>query len=184
MNGLRASGNLGDLLKPIEAFLDGCWWCLGGSGAKWLGTTYPGNAASEAEVTRWREKCRRAAEEYSLWVDDALPNYRVGIPGFFSRYGNAIETDWQIYYASDAAELPVNSFDETLGKRIGWFEAPPELPADICLLVRDIDNAYWDLFFRDEWAYDAVKGHLGGRAKEFVDASRVEGRRKGKRSAE
>jgi hypothetical protein len=176
MQGLRASGNLGDLLKPIEAFLDGCWWCLGGSGAKSLGTTYPGKGASETAMSLWREECRRAAEEYSLWVDDALPDSRVGIPGFFSRYANAIDTDWKIYYASDAAELPANSFDEARGKRIGWFESPPELPADICLLVRDIDNAYWDLFFRDEWAYEAVKGHLGGRAKEFVDVSQEEGR--------
>ncbi len=156
------------MLQPITAFLDGCWWCLGGCGASY-GPRYPGKDTTPDQLARWREELARAADEYSLWVDFDWPNYRVGIPGFFSRYASGINTDWKIYYASDAPQLPVHSFDEVQSKSIGWFEPPPPLPADICILVRDIDNAYWDLFFRDDWAYDAVRFYLEERAEEFVN---------------
>jgi len=97
-------------------------------------------------MMRWRRENERAVAEYSLWVDSDLPSYRVGLPGFFSRYADCVDSSWVKFYVSDAAQLPVHGFDEASGA-LGWFEAPPAMPADICLIVRDIDGAYWDLFF-------------------------------------
>jgi hypothetical protein len=169
MRGLRVqSKGLGELLRPIGAFLDGCWWCLGGTGVSILRPA-PGADASEETIQRWREEEEQAVAEYSLWVDKDFPNYQVGLPGFFSRYADCVDRDWVRYYASDAVEVPTNAFDEAGRLTVDWFAAPPALPTSICLFVRNIDNAYWDFFFRDDWAYEAVKGYLGERAREFVD---------------
>ena len=179
MKGLRVqSEGLGELLRPIGAFLDGCWWCLGGSGAS-VGPRHPGRDASVAKLRRWREDMERAAAEFSLWVDNEFPDYQVGLPGFFSRFADCVDSDWVRYYASDAAEVPVSAFDEARGLTVDWFAAPPALPEAICLFVRNIDNAYWDFFFRDDWAYEAVKGYLGERAREFVDVRKDRTKRGG-----
>ena len=45
------------------------------------------------------------------------------------------------------------------------------MPADICLITRDIDHAYLDLFFRDTWMLETVQAHLlgaGVRSEGFV----------------
>ena len=104
-----------------------------------------------------------------LFSDESrLPTSRLLIA--FSRYADCVDSDWVRYYASDAAEVPVNAFDGAHGLTGDWFATPQALPAAICLFVRNIDSAYWDFFFRDDWAYEAVKGYLGVRASEFVDA--------------
>jgi hypothetical protein len=148
------------VLTPAIPQLDTCWWYLGGAGAS-LGPTVSGKRPlTEKRFATMHEEYQRAADEYALWVDTDLAKYGIGIPGFFSRYGSAIQSNWVRYFASDAAEAPVTSFDQVEALRIGWFDPPPPLPNDICLYVRDIDSAYWDLFFRDEWMHDAVFEYL------------------------
>jgi hypothetical protein len=52
----------------------------------------------------------------------------------------------------------VNRFDHV------WFGGPPaDLPPDICLITRDVDHAYLDLFFRDEWMFQSVWDYTQGR---------------------
>jgi len=145
-----------EVLKPIARQLDFCWWYLGGAGM-----TFPWLDATDRE--RFDREYQAASTEYANWLDTSA-GIRVGKAGFFSRYARGIEGDWKIYYVSDAAELPADAFRAAAAKfdRV-WFEPPPsDMPAEICLITRDVDHAYLDLFFRDEWMYQTVWQYLLG----------------------
>jgi hypothetical protein len=159
------------VLKPLAGFLDACWWNLGGAGmhfpsirpaARLKGSRI--NEFDPDDLKRYIAEQREASAEYDKWVDNSTTD-RVGIPGFFSRYAPGIEGNWKTYYVSDAVNLPAESF--ALARKTfdgNWFDWPPEVPKEICLITRDIDAAYLDLFFRDEWMYRSVFDYLRGRA--------------------
>jgi len=113
-----------------------------------------------ADMQRYLDESRAATTEYANWIDDSR-GYRVGKPGFFARYGQGMDGGWQTYYVSDSPERWPSSFDQ-MARRFDkvWFVAPPdETPPDICLVTRDVDAAYLDLFFRDDWMFSSVWGY-------------------------
>jgi hypothetical protein len=116
------------------------------------------------DLQRYLAESRGASDEYARWLDGRC-EYRVGKPGFFSRYGAGMEGDWKMYFVSDAPDLQPTSFDDAVSRfdRVWFGEPPADLPADICLITRDIDHAYLDLFFRDEWMFKSVWGYTEGR---------------------
>ena len=130
-----------------------------------------------------------AEREYSTWLDTSYGD-RVGRPGFFSRYAAGMGGDWQMYFASDAAVLPRLSLSEAVSRfdRV-WFDAPPaDLPPDICLITRDVDHAYLDLFFRDASVFEAVWDFLDSQGMEPspyrpYDPEAPTDKRKGKRKS-
>jgi hypothetical protein len=175
---------LARVLVPVAHYLDHCWWYLGGTGMSFPGIRLPrtiGDVESErtdvsrdarqrspaleaprfdpGDLQRYREETRAASAEYANWVD-ASRGYRVGKPGFFSRYAAGMDGGWQTYYVSDSAEQWPVSFG-CMAKRFDtvWFEAPVDVPPDVCLVTRDVDSAYLDLFFRDEWMFSTVWGY-------------------------
>jgi hypothetical protein len=191
MHGLTVHNfRLAQALAPIAVSMDQCWWYLGGAGmsfpsiqppARLTTPTHiqndrfrrgPGRYASvqaashfdPADWQRYLAESAAAAEEYGKCVD-LLGDARVGKPGFFRRYAAGMDTNWQIYFASDAPALEQVGFGDAARQFNGvWFDPPPtELPTDICLITRDIDSAYLDLFFRDEPMYHSVLNHARAR---------------------
>jgi len=130
-----------------------------------------------ADWQRYLDESRAAEEEYAKWLDDSgAVAYGVGKPGFFRRYAAGMDGDWQIYYASDAPELPVSSFDECASRfDFVWLVEPPDdLPEDICVITRDIDAGYLDLFFRDEWMFKPVWDYLVAKGMQPTRYKRLE----------
>ena len=181
MLGLTISNiHLHRVLEPIAYQLDYCWWYLGGHGMNFpsvvppkrvdvpKGAKVPEGIApwDPADWQRYVEESDAASREYARWLSDPdVADYRVGKPGFFSRYSTGLEGGWAMYCASDAGELPLSSFDQFASRfERYWFAEPPEgLPDDICLITRDVDAAYLDLFFRDEWMFKAVWSFTRGK---------------------
>jgi hypothetical protein len=172
--------HLDQVLEPVAYQLDHCWWYLGGSAMTFPGIRPPqrvevpkgkmppeGVAVFQAdEWERYLAESDAASREYANWiVGSDVANYGIGKPGFFSRYGPGMGGDWQMFCASDSSELKLTSFDEFASRFEGhWFTEPPDnLPDDICLITRDVDAAYLDLFFRDEWMFKAVWSFLLGK---------------------
>jgi hypothetical protein len=137
---------LDDVLRPIASLLDACWWYLGGSGL---------NAAYFDDPTM---------KDYDLLIME-VDGARVGRPGFYGRLAAKWGGDWDTFYVSDSAAPPATSFVTVSEAFDGlWFDPPPaDVPQDIFLIVRDLDSGRWDLFFRDDWAYQAVWSYLRGR---------------------
>ena len=174
------------VLKPITARLDQCWWYLGGAGMSFPSVRPPSRLPPEPDVRKFQKRgpgrrsrlpalgkldpddlkrhldeLAEASAEYGRWLADRH-GARVGKPGFFSRYAVGLDTNWQMYYASDAHDLDGCSFD-TIVKRFdrNWFgPVPDDVPSDLFLITRDVDAAYVDLFLRDEWSANMVRGHL------------------------
>jgi hypothetical protein len=192
MHGLTVDNiHLDRVLAPVAHHLDRCWWYLGGAGMSFphvrkpnpladpetnkpqgrqdrrrarrqaMQSPSPGPRFDPEDWQRYLDESRAAGEEYARWLDDSC-TYRVGKPGFFSRYAAGMDSNWQTYYASDSNELRPSSFDEVSRRFDGvWFDPPPgDLPPDICLITRDVDAGYLDLFFRDEWMFDMVWHYL------------------------
>jgi hypothetical protein len=138
--GLRTSPvNLADVLSPLTRYFDDHWWYFGGNGVNLFDA----------------DDYRAASEELSLYVDDEH-GYRAGRPGFFSRYGRRVDFNWATHFASDL-RWPFDAFAAAAAEwERRWFDRPEVLPDGICLLARDIDGAYHDFFFRDEWAFETV----------------------------
>jgi hypothetical protein len=169
--------HLDQVLAPIAKSLDQCWWFLGGAGMSFPSIRPPTRIApppktaktfddlraqyDRADWERYSREMQAANEEYSNWLDTSTDD-RIGKPGFFARYAAGMDGTWAMYYASDADQLPMHSFRSAVQRFDGvWFDPPPEdLPSDICLVTRDIDSAYLDLFFRDEWMFRTVWGYL------------------------
>ena len=134
------------LLSPLAKQLDDCWWYIGGQGVDTSGTT------SEQEINAL-----------------ITPGGIAGRPGFFSRFGNGLGSDWKTYFAVDQPNDPMKiftSFDRYENK---WFDQPELVPAAVCLLIRGVDALYWDLLFRDDWMFNEIKNHLANREYLQVD---------------
>jgi hypothetical protein len=180
MHGLTVHNiHLDQVLAPVAISLDACWWNLDGAGMSFPWVRPPTRLPPEPPKPRRRgpgrhtfsapplfdppdwqrylDESRAAREEYDHWIE-LLGSNRIGKPGFFRRYAAGMNGDWQIYFASDAPTLETAGFAEAdrLFNRV-WFDPPPTaMPADICLITRDVDAAYLDLFFRDEWMYRTI----------------------------
>ena len=184
MHGLTINNiHLDRVLAPIAIALDACWWYLGGAGMSFPSIRPPTRLPPEPhhagerkrrgpgrhtrtgppkydppDWQRYLSESRAAQDEYARWIDH-LGGARIGKPGFFRRYAAGMDKNWQMYFVSDAAALDCTGFVADALRRFKgvWFDAPPpDLPADICLITRDIDGAYVDMFFRDEWMYRSV----------------------------
>lgn len=168
---------LSRLLEPLNSALDRCWWYLNGKGVS-LGPPSPvatpelpadqspvGWAKWRAENVDWVSACHGQRDAYDEWVN-ADASYRVGLPGWFSRYIDCAEMDWAIYYACDGADsLPRVTLDWIAAFHatgVDWFGDPRDwsLPTGVAAIIRDIDNAYWDIFFRDNSWLIAFRNHL------------------------
>jgi hypothetical protein len=140
-------------LQPLAPTLDECWWWIGGAGASpRLGVGVLSSADEAEAYDRWRQ-------EYSRFVE-SHPVGLIGRPGFFSRFGGDIDGDWKVYCASDAIEVPLASFAAIQSYETNWFGDFPKAPADVVLIARNIDDAYWDFFFREDWMHDTLLGRL------------------------
>jgi hypothetical protein len=169
--------HLDQVLAPVATSLDHCWWFLGGAGMSFPSVRPPARIAppprtaktfddlkaqyDPADWERYSREMQAENDEYNNSLDTSTDD-RIGRPGFFSRYARGMDSNWAMYFASDAPELPAYSL-KSAARRFErfWFDPPPDdLPSDICLITRDIDSAYLDLFFRDEWMFRTVWGYL------------------------
>lgn len=178
MQGLtvRTSASLSQVLRPLQQSLDEAWWYLGGSGVHLPAVDVPTPALpsdkSPNGIERWKQQnadwlsaVDRQLNEYANWVDDEA-GYRVGIPGWYSRYVDVADSCWVIYFACRGTSIIprqtlelIDAFcedgDDWFGDASKW-----QLPDDVLLVCRDVDGAYWDLFFRHDRDADTVRQHL------------------------
>lgn len=180
MFGLRIDSppKLTKILEPFRDFFDSCWWYLDGHGAtlpnpKNAPPPTPLQYESADSVERWKaenafwlSQMKKQQEEYALWVDDSEKNH-VGILGWYSRYMDYADTDWAIYYACHNTQ---NLTPQATLQWLGAFECPQNiwssdpanwlLPDEVVTVCRNIDNAYWDVFFRDPSWKITIQNHL------------------------
>ena len=156
MYGLRieCDQELTQILEPINQVLDDCWWYLGGAGVTL--PLYPGNASVE--------EVKLQSVEYAQWLDDEA-GYRVGKPGWFSRYIDYVDSCWELYFVceSSSSEIPRETLDwlDSFEDR-GWFGDAKDwlLPTEVLFVFRDVDHAYLDLFFRDKKYYTMIQEYM------------------------
>lgn len=107
---------------------------------------------------RIREHWERLLADY---VDnEAVVDGRVGRPGFFTRLGDSVDFGWTTLFAIEGVELPASSISEVMKVEKMWFDPLDNLPADVVVVARDIDRAYQDFGFRDEWMFKSVESDL------------------------
>lgn len=156
MHGLRIDpAKLSLLLRPIGDYLDACWWYLNGSGASIPSTQAKYVVDNEA-----------AFRDYSSFTSDEN-GYRVGTPGWFLKYIDWTDTDWAMYMACESStrDSPKETLDwinTFYSQGVDWFRHAKkwELPKDVVFVCRNIDDAYWDLFFRDKSMMNAVEQYV------------------------
>jgi hypothetical protein len=170
---------LSKILEPFRDVFDSCWWYLGGHGASLPNppdapSPTPFKGGSTAAIEEWkRENAVWLADrekqyaEYNLWVDD-INKYRVGIPGWFSRYIDYADRDWAIYYACYSAQFmtpqaTLNWLHKFECPQYLWLSDPAKwlLPDEVIAVCRIIDNAYWDIFVRDADWRTTIRNHVG-----------------------
>lgn len=157
MYGLRIQGDreLSEILKPIQQTLDDCWWYLGGGGMTL--PLYLGNASAEM--------VEKQSLDYADFLDDES-GYRVGKPGWFARYIDHVDACWNCYFVceSSSVQIPRETMDwlDSFNPDDPWFGdvARWSLPNNVLMVCRDVDAAYWDLFFRDQNLCKAIEQHL------------------------
>lgn len=158
MYGLRieCDQELSEILKPLRKSLDDCWWYLGGAGVQ---LPLQQGLASNDELNQ-------QSLDYAQWMDDES-GYRVGKPGWFSRYIDYVDMNWALYFAceSSSTEIPreiLDWLDSFLSKGVSWFGDAKNwpLPPEVVMVCRDVDAAYWDLFFREEALCKSIQEHL------------------------
>lgn len=181
MKGIRVHGSgktqeswlhLDWLLRAAAWPLDCCWWYLDGAGCRLdlpeLPKFFRQGNRNDPQMKKWHEEDELIRLEHNMWVDSEAA-YRVGLPGWFSRYGGAIDGDWALYFAVDHGDgqLPRPILDRVhqMHSRCDWFDdiSAWPLPREVCLVARCIDDAYWDLFFRDAAMLGAVHADLSRR---------------------
>ena len=146
MFGIRTDPSpLSIILEPLSWQLDACWWHLGGNGATL-------ESADHDDYER---------------LTDMSSGYQVGKPGWFRRFIDQANTDWAVYIACECSseEMPRTSLDQIdsyLDAGVDWLGDVGKwpLPSDVLLVCRDVDDAWWDLFFRDEPLTKVIYNHL------------------------
>ncbi len=145
-------------LKTVASSLDSCWWYIGGNGFSMTEAFLRRMAPRKWTAERIREHWERLLVEY---VDhDAVADSRAGKPGFFSRLGDSVDFSWTTFFAIEGAELPASTIGEVMKVERAWFDPLEDLPPDVIVVARDIDSAYQDFGFRDEWMFKSVAGDL------------------------
>jgi hypothetical protein len=176
MRYFRTSGvSMFEALRPLSASLDTCWWYIGGHGFQ----------KTRDFVTRLH--CRRCPEQeiHGYWMQlldkyvvHDTPVGRVGKPGFFSELADSLDLDWACYFAIEGDEMPLPSLRVVDEKRQWYFGPIADLPPDVVLVARDVDHAYQDYGFRDDWMFNEAIGHVrrgGHTAEEVTDWPSEEG---------
>src|SRR5215218_1996763 len=101
-------------LSPLVTTLDACWWWFGGEGVS------PPKELLFADdpeaLAEWCDALGSLIDDVQTWRIG-----RVGRPGFFSRFASGMGHDWDVYFVSDAAALPVESFHAMMGQSTNWF---------------------------------------------------------------
>jgi hypothetical protein len=147
-------------LRAISTPLDACWWYLGGNGfsiTKEFAARLRPRGWSD---TRVDDYWRRCVAEY---VVHDTPIGRIGRPGFFRRLGDSVDFSWTCLFAVEAADEASPSLAKAAGSERVLFGPFADLPADVIVAARDVDSAYQEYGFRDEWMFKAVLGELRGR---------------------
>lgn len=185
MLGLRIdlSAELSELLEPLLAKFDAAWWYLNGYGMQFEkllneteGLSPPGalKTGSREELERWLQdnqewlkanerQMSRVIDEYECWMDDST-SFRVGLPGWFSRYVDYAETCWAGYVVceSDDGDPPSEAMSFLRQSDPGWEQDPATFtfPPEVIFACQNVDDAYWNFYFRDEAELEAVREHV------------------------
>jgi hypothetical protein len=168
MRYLRTSGlSMLEALRPAAAVLDACWWHIGGHGfsmTKEFVKRFDARRLTQAELY---EHYMQLLTDY---VDHDTPVGRVGKPGFFSSLGDSVDFSWACHFAVEGDQMPLASLRVVSELKGIWFSPLENLPLDVALVARDVDAAYQEYGFRDEWMFAATHDHLrrGGYAVEEV----------------
>ena len=147
-------------LRLVTAPLDECWWSLGGSGFS------PTRSFVERERLHDRADDPHYARLQGLlgeYVEEHAGIGRVGRPGFFSRLGDTVDFNWSCHFAIAGDTLPLASLRVIQRFSTAWFDPLDALPTDVVLVARDIDGAYQEFGFRDEWMFTTVLHDLRNR---------------------
>jgi hypothetical protein len=167
---------LSKLLEPLQAALDECWWYLNGYGSTLIPHSLPApqppQDQSPAGWDQWRNEnaewisaSAQLDSEYARWID-ADASYRVGLPGWYSRYVDVSDHDWAIYFGCEGTTaLPRSTLDRIdafHSKGRDYFGDPQNwsLPNDVVAVLRVVDSAYWDVFFKHPDWRTAIQKHL------------------------
>lgn len=151
------------LLKPLVKRLDKCWWLLGGpinmAGAIPYQRIVDPN---DPEFIEWMKKIESLNDDVDNWMLHGGSD--VGMPGFFSRFGGGFDIDWHAYLAVDTNMWPDHLSDQLRAcvKDVDLTADLPPLPPEVCVYARNIDCAYWEVFFRDEADFEIAINHLCG----------------------
>jgi hypothetical protein len=149
-----------EAIRPVAAALDACWWYFGGHG---FGMTTEFVERRRAERLSEEELHEHYMQLLTNFVDHDTPVGRVGKPGFLTRLGDAVDFSWACHFAIEGDDMPLPSL-QAVSKLDGqWFGPFADLPADVAFVARDIDAAYQDYGFRDEWMFKATLHHLRNR---------------------
>jgi hypothetical protein len=177
------SGDLSELLQPLREKLDAARWYLNGYGINFVsllqeigGLSPLGGltTGTENELAEWLETNRewlkaneqqmsQAVEEYEHWMDDTA-GYRVGLPGWFSRYVDYADTCWAGYVVCESAngERPKAALSAVRQSDPAWEQDPATFtfPEEVIFACKNVDDAWWDFYFRDEVDLRAVREHV------------------------
>jgi hypothetical protein len=160
-------GRLDRSLEPIAMRLDRCWWYIGGQGISIPFDLPKDRKPTEEEWARATAAQEVETEEVSRYL---TAGGRSGRPGFFSRGSRGLSGDWKFYVVADAAEEPVELFEQLARDHRDLIARPAEPPPEVCLVVQGVDWAYWDIFFRDCWMFEKVWEHMRDRKHLIVES--------------
>jgi hypothetical protein len=154
MHYLRTEGlSMISALQSISSTLDTCWWYIGGHGFS-ITREY----AARLHVRQWKDE--QVHEQWMALLTDYVEHDtevgRVGKPGFFSHLGDSVDFSWACYFAIEGSEMPLRSLQEVKKLDGQWSESFDYLPLDVLLVARDIDSAYQEYGFREEWMFTTV----------------------------
>jgi hypothetical protein len=141
-----------DTLQLVVPSLDTCWWYLGGSGF-----SITSRFKSRHRTMNWtdadlRQYWQQLLQEYV----QETPFGRVGKPGFLQQLGDSVDSEWRSFFAIESADLPTESVKgvaELYHQHFGAFDG---LPPGVLAVICDVDHAYKEYGFRDQWMFDTV----------------------------
>ena len=151
--------------------MDPCWWSLGGNGF-----SMPRDL--RGFKSRFGIDSYTAEEAREFWyllirehvVDDSQLG-RVGRPGFFSNLGDSVDFAWTSFFVIESREWPTEALWDAQSRRVIYFLPYESLPPSVLLVARDIDSAYQDYCFRDDWMFQQVFDDLTRRGYEPVEVT-------------